>query len=259
MPSIVTGLTVATLVEIAVGGIVLHVVLASGRRVLQHVPALSKVHTASLWPTVAVCAWSVFALWAANLLLSPLAFRVVGLVSVSMIALWLWWFVVREVVAGLVVRARGNLEIDQFVTLGDRQGRIGKLGLLSLQLQAEGGERVVVPYSRVSGQIQTRGRVIDAVNSHTFEVQAPPGMDPEEAEERLRQAALLTPWTAVRQPPVTTLVSTADGTCVFELVVSVVSRRFGPAVERDVRQQMEMLPVNDDGPRGGATGDEPAV
>jgi small-conductance mechanosensitive channel len=165
-----------------------------------------------------------------------------ALLGVIAVALAAAWFAIRDLVAGAVLRAENLFETGEWVRSGALEGRVERVGTRSLDIEAEDGSRVRIPWSVLAAAPLARAVRADAVHSHRFTVQLDGDVPPLAAAERIRRAALESHYaSATREPHVRhrTDVQEHDAGPVFEVTVYSPERRFFPEIEREVRERLQ--------------------
>lgn len=113
---------------------------------------------------------------------------------VVVVVFLLGWFVLREVIAGAVLRSDQVLESGMFVKLENLSGTIQSVGLVSLELQTPAGEKVRVPYSQAYKQNIARDTVKGQGKGLLVRVKVPQKHSPQNIQNMLRQKLLEMPW-----------------------------------------------------------------
>lgn len=118
-------------------------------------------HIRRIFPWFELGAWLAFAFWSIENLFARTELYpfLMGALAVVVIAS-LGWFVLREWVAGAMLRADQALEPGVFIKTQGYEGTVQSVGLVSLELLTAEGEKVKVPWSSLSGKgvFRTPGR-----------------------------------------------------------------------------------------------------
>ncbi len=143
--------------------------------------------------------------------------------------IWVSWFVIRDAVAGLFIKAGEVVRLGDRVEIDGASGRLTRLGYRVFELETSEGEQVVVPFSRLSQQAVSRTPAIDNVFRYSFRLPRPPSALAE-TYDRIRRTALNHHWSSLARDPQIELQG-------MELVVTVFSLDavHGPAIEAAVR------------------------
>lgn len=229
---------VALLRTVAVG-IVLLVVLQALRMGYNRLRRRwrSRLPLARLLPILEAMVGLLYVSWALGSILGRGVYHSAALFMVFVVAtLLLTWFAARDWVAGIVLKVELAYEAGQRIRCGDIEGTIRSVGHLSLEVELSHGERIRIPYSRMSGEI--RGlRSGDAPREHhRFQIDVEGGADVAASIRRLREAILNSPWSALdREPQIRVLAEEPTHTR-LEAVVYAPEATQAASLEMDIRQ-----------------------
>jgi len=126
----------------------------------------------------------------------PIAVAVILLVAIAAS-----WFGIRDLVAGVFIKAGRVCRVGDYVRVGDVQGRVERMGHRALVVETAGGEEAIVPYSEMARRSVLRTPVSERGTLHVFELtleDAPPAA---QTKRRIREAALRCHWAAIAREP----------------------------------------------------------
>lgn len=128
------------------------------------------------------------------------------------------WFVLRDIIAGIIFRLQHVPRINQsirIISAGNQRGgeatpedsdyatgRIVHLGITSLVLENEVGERIKMPYSMVVHRSIARSKDSEFITSYEFSLHLPKSVTKDHLVKELQRQILLLPWSSTKQPPV---------------------------------------------------------
>jgi len=182
--------------------------------------------------------WIFFLFWAVGKLFTePLYNTIATLFLLAIVGVWIAWYAVRDWIAGVLLKVQDVYESDQFIQLDDMQGRVTRLGYLSMEIEQENGDRVKIPYSKISGQIHSIHHPEVLSNYYRFQVSVPQTSSAVDASNALRTAILNTPWSSPQKPIRINLVQESENMYVFEAMVYATRQSFAQAIEDAVRQE----------------------
>lgn len=228
---------VAVLETIAVGVLILALLQALhlGHRRLDK-RWRQRLPVARLLPVLEVTVGLLYVVWALEAVLQGGVYHDVAMfMAFAVIVLLLGWFAARDWVAGIVLKVENAYDAGQHLRLGEVEGTILTVGPLSLEVESSQGERIRIPYSRLSGEI--RGlRSGDAPREHyRFQIDVHDCVDAAAATRRLREAILNSPWSPPdREPRIRVLTQTASHVGLEAVVFAPEAVQAG-ALEMDVR------------------------
>ncbi len=198
----------------------------------------SRLPIARLLPLVDVTVGLLYVLWAIGVILQRGVYYDAALLMVlAAAALLLSWFAARDWIAGIVLRVENAYDAGQRIRCGEVEGTIRTVGHLSLEIESSHGERIRIPYSRMSGEIRAL-RSGDAPREHYhFQIDVDGSADAT-AIRRLREAILNSPWSSLDREPQIRVVEETSTQTRLEAVVYAPEATQAAALEADVRQML---------------------
>ncbi len=176
-----------------------------------------------------VVVWAVFALrWLLRDDASASRYAVVLVGGVFIVAMWR---VIRDVVEGAFLRVANTMMVGDQVQIGDVRGRVQRVGVRAITIETTEGKLAILPNSQVAQSAVLRSPSADLTSFHVFRVPLPANAAVPAAKQRVREAALLSHWASVSQPP--QCVATADGE--LEITVFALDADRASEIERSVR------------------------
>ena len=121
------------------------------------------------------------------------------------------WFVFRDFLAGVLLKAERSLETGRFMKAPFTEGYIRSLGARSLELVNEKGEVVRIPYSRINKEMFVFPPENDESLPHHLKLSLPATRDPEAYKRLVEKELMAMPWITGSLPSVD-IVEEADGT-----------------------------------------------
>jgi small-conductance mechanosensitive channel len=122
-----------------------------------------------------------------------------ALLIVALVALG--WGSIRDLVAGVVVKAGQSLRIGDHVRVGDVGGRIVALGYRVVTVETPDGEQAIVPFHTLSKGIVQRSQAAGSAHVHVFTLPASGRLSLAEIKQAASEAALRCHWASVVHPP----------------------------------------------------------
>lgn len=144
------------------------------------------------------------------------------------------WFALRDVIAGVVLKAGRVCSVGDHVQINGVEGRVTDMGMRVLTLETTEGDEAIIPYGRLARDSLLRTPVQDTVTVHVFEAHLPDGMSSIDGRACIREAALRSHWSSLTREPKVARV----GEHTFEVTVFSLDADHGPHVERTVRQAL---------------------
>lgn len=148
----------------------------------------------------------------------------------------LTWFLLRDVVAGIVFKLQHNLKLNQYIRVAGNSavdnptvgsptagapaagvptagklggnvptsitGRLLRLGITTIVLESTTGERIKIPYTRLINESVARYEASDVIKPFDMLLQVPKTMSKDRWISTLYRQILLLPWTSTKRTPV---------------------------------------------------------
>lgn len=197
-----TDLFLVALYAVAIGGVM---ILVRGAIEIAPIARSRRDAARRALPVLSGLAALVFALLAVRRLLSDqpvvaavaMVLVVAGFVVAS-------WPALRDVAAGVFLKAGQICREGDHVRIGDVHGRVARLGLRVMVLETSDGEEAIIPFARVTRDRLLRTPAVEGVTPHVFRLPLPRGASMGELKATIRRSALLVHWSAVsREPEIT--------------------------------------------------------
>lgn len=229
------------ILKILLFGAALFFVLRTVQKAI-HLPRIKKLLGFPLqrfFPFIEMAIWGFYLLWAAQQFFQHRPFyAAVWIGTLALLAVWASWFAIRDVIAGIILKAEDAYEINQRIKLPSVEGKIHRLGHRSLEIEIEGGQIVKIPYGKIAGEQRILSDPRETGRSYSFQVTAPKTLEPEQAAEQLRRAALDSPWSSVKKEPQVRFLGEQEGGYRFEVVAYPLGEAYSRKVEEYVRKRV---------------------
>jgi hypothetical protein len=188
--------------------------------------AAKKLLTQSLYNRIAVSlpileliAWIAFIFWSTSYTLSQKSYYpVLVVVLVVVLVILLAWFLVRDFIAGVLLKSQRIYKTGQIIKTAQYSGRITRMGNLHLSLQTEQGESARIPYSVLSNSVIIKQKQ-DFADTNTFSITVPQSLSKEEWIKKLETDILSSPWVSTKANPVIKITEETMDSFVFTISV----------------------------------------
>lgn len=162
--------------------------LATGKKKLRE-------YTLRIFPWLEVALWVSYVFWVIHYWFygSPgyvLVWATIAIVFIVLVS----WYVLRDIIAGVVLRSDNSLEPGLQIKTDTLAGTISNLGFLSIEISTPEGERITVPYSKFTGQSITKKAAKGQGRSQSFKINIPQHYGALNIEKRLKRKILELPW-----------------------------------------------------------------
>ncbi len=156
--------------------------------------------------------WVLFGFWALQTLIADSPFYTVlagGLVGVLVVLFA--WFILRDLVAGVIFSTKHPDSLNRRIRAGGVTGRVLKAGLTGLQVAADGGEVLSVPYSNLVGEVAVENAQDQSLPRFrtTLSLAGISG-DVDSVRKDIQKEILLSPWVNHRHLPSVRLLGGGD-------------------------------------------------
>jgi small-conductance mechanosensitive channel len=233
----------SALVKILLYGIILFAVLRAIHRAIS-MPRIKKLigfRLSRFFPFIEAIIWILFLIWASQQFFTEKPIYNVFLAgAVVVVIVWASWFALKDVIAGIILRAEDAYETNQIIKLNNLEGKVRKLGYRSLGIETETGEYVKIPYSQIAGQLRVLSDPQQATHSHRFTITVPKSCSLDETARQLRLLALSAPWSSPKKEPQVKSLNDDDENYRFEVVVYSLGEIYFRKIEDYVRARISL-------------------
>lgn len=227
-----------TLIMVLLTGILLWALLKTGRQIIlaliPRFPSLKRIVT--LLPGISFVVWIVYAFWLAHVYFSGNeAYPFLVLSFFILLAALLAWFVLRDVVAGLVFSIRSQFNLNHRISFGDISGKIIGMGITRLVVRTDSGDTASIPYSRLSSEIVCE-RVEDTASDY-YRIQLKFGKTepPDQLQASIIREVLCIPWASFGTAPIVRLKREDGSGFDFEVLFQSLNSQHAARVESTLR------------------------
>ncbi len=165
----------------------------------------------ALLPVAELLIWIGYGFWGLSILFGGLVYYDLILwVAVVLLIVALAWFVFRDFLAGVLLKAERSLEAGRYIKAPYAEGYIRSLGARSVVLVNEKGEIMRVPYSRINKEMIVLPPENDESLPHHLKLSLPAIRDPEVYKRLVEKELMAMPWITGSSPSVD-IVEETDG------------------------------------------------
>ena len=204
---------------------------------------------------VELLAWTGWLFWLIRQLVHNEAIYAYFTVGVAFLLFGLLtWFLLRDVVAGIIFKLQHNLKINQAVrimgtaaggtpgtesvgtpTSGTITGRVLRLGITTIVLESTAGERIKIPYTKLINESVARYEASEVIKPFDMQLSVPKSMTKDRWISTLYQQILLLPWASTTRTPVVQWQQEDEQCHVFDLRIYCLSDAQAYRVETHLR------------------------
>ena len=139
-------------------------------------------------------------------------------VLVVVLVILLSWFLVRDFIAGVLLKSQQIYKVGQIIKTAQYSGRITRMGNLHLSLQTEQGESARIPYSVLTSSVILKQKQ-DFADTNFFSISVPQSLTKEEWIRKLESDILSSPWVSTKANPVIKITDETIDSYVFSISV----------------------------------------
>ena len=158
------------------------------------------------------------------------------------------WFLLRDVVAGIIFKLQHTLKINQSIRVADTSGRLLRLGMTALVLDNTSGEQIKIPYTKLINEAVARSEASDTIEPFDFSLSVSKSLSKERWIAALKQQILLLPWASAQRVPVVQWQREDETSHTFDLRVYSLNASQAQQIESHLRHKYtEKKKTDDDG------------
>ncbi|MCF7797590.1 MAG: mechanosensitive ion channel family protein [Lentisphaeria bacterium] len=124
--------------------------------------------------------------------------------ALMLMVIWSFWFAIQDFVSGLILKWEDTYMVGDSLSVDGTSGKILKIGYRSLEIETPEGQRVKMPYAKLARSQVIKADVDESVWTHTFQIELPVNISPDEAARWIRLTAANHIWSAVNRSPAVT-------------------------------------------------------
>ncbi len=224
-------------------GIVLYFLLGAFRRLVSNLSSKKlEKRLQQFLPLLEGVIWFGFLVLAIRLIFQNQTISVFTVIAVGLVILaWFSWFAIRDLVAGLLLKFQGAFNLESRVRVKDVEGRVKRMGYLSLELESYQGEIINIPYGSIFGDIRSKPNQEELIKSHRFEVKLPKKLPVSETVEQVRITLLNAPWSSVVKKPHIKVLNEDGDLYRFEIIVYSLHAQFFQKIKSYLVREMEKI------------------
>lgn len=192
----------------------------------------------TLLPLLELVLWVAYAFWGAHIFFGAhLYYDLVVGAMVILLLVAVSWYVFRDFLAGVLLKAEKSLEPGQMIRTPSAGGKIKSLGSRYLELVNEEGEEVRIPYAKLSNEVFILPPENEDNWPHHVEVPLLAGQSPDAMQKRVLKLLHAMPWITPPAPEVK-IKKTGDGSLLLHTTFYTHIRSQAVIVEERIREAL---------------------
>ncbi|MFW5758989.1 MAG: mechanosensitive ion channel domain-containing protein [Bacteroidota bacterium] len=173
-------------------------------------------------PAAELTVWLLFLIWSVHFFYTKgLLITFLPLLVLLSIVLYLIWYALRDITAGIVFKTSGRFQINDAISVGDVNGKIIEMGQRNLIIENLSGQIISIPYSKVDGIMITKSSPSQSLVSHNFLFQLTIEQEKDVFEliQNLQADILLLPWSSQKKEPIIRIHEETDKTVILAITI----------------------------------------
>lgn len=196
----------------------------------------------SLFPVVELVAWLIFIIAATIGLLEKEYYTDIALLIIFILLVYLLSrFVLKDLIAGVIIKTANRPEKDNHIIIGEVQGVISNVGYLGIELRNEKGQLVSIPYSRLSDSTITwPENEKNIFYRHSFELRVSKKDHYSEYIDKIQKDLLNNPWICPSQEPTVSFLKSEEDFYFLNVEVCSLSEKHAQKAEMLVSKELSI-------------------
>lgn len=192
-------------------------------------------------PLAEMVIWLAFAFWAVTIIFPELAFRrlIFGAMAIVLVIAF-GWYVLRDFLNGILLKTENTLKKGQTIKTDFISGKIIKIGYRTLLIEAENGEMVRIPFSRLGEAIISLPDQYGQSHSHSLLLPIDTSKQLLVQPKDFLRELVNMPWVIAESEPGVSMIQTKEGP-MLEVRFSVMKEEHALLVEKKLEQLLEKL------------------
>ena len=182
-------------------------------------------------PVISTAIWIVFVLYALFVFIKP--FPSLGVILI-LIGVYLSRGHLINLINGLFVRFKGNIQVGQDISIGKKSGRVTKMNSFDLELENKTGELIQIPYGTLSQKEIIKKDFSADFTSHSFSIVT----EEQVTESKIKSILVQMPWVTSVFAPKVTRVMQSEGKINYEVLVYSLDEKFHSHIENDLKTSL---------------------
>lgn len=173
--------------------------------------------------------WLVIAFFSGTQML-PVILSVVTITLIALIA-WFWF---RDFVAGIFLKSENEFSLNTKVKIDNRSGTIVKTTLRHIELETSDGERIKIPYSKLSGSSFSQLSYPEKYESHLISFTIVNKSDFEKLREELKRKIYFSPWHLPAKEPEINFVTDEKGEMRIDIKIATLKPEHADLIRKEL-------------------------
>ena len=148
-----------------------------------------------LMPLAGLIAWLIILFWAVNYLFNDKSYYYVIIISIIVVlSLTIGWFLLKDIIAGIIFRIQNNYSHGEYVQFGEISGQLDEMLLTHISVHTKDGKSIKIPYSKLSNEIISLKLETKSYENNRFIMDISRKFPREETENIILDLLNKSPW-----------------------------------------------------------------
>lgn len=195
-----------------------------------------------LLPGIETVSWFLFISWYIIRFSAAGQWYALVLVALLLIlAFWLSRFYIRDLIAGMIFRLSGKFKEGDRMQSGEIEGRIIKMGNLTLELEGPDGNLIFTPYSVLSEAVKIKTESSEQITGHAFRITCDTKKPVNEKMDEIQAYILTLPWVSLKKQTQIKLINQDAEKYNFEISIYLIDKAFAQNAEKLIRAKFSVF------------------
>ena len=170
------------------------------------------------FPWIEMITWTVFLIWAVNIWFYNSGFLItLNMIIAILIFIVIAWFILKDYVAGVIIKSRYNLAKGQGIKANNARGTIKKVGFLALEISSDSGSDLKLPYFQIDQKSIEFNFQENKSGEYKLNVEIRKDRTESEFAEEAIELIINSPWSSHKTRPTITMVDENSKCCTYEI------------------------------------------
>ncbi|MFC1734273.1 mechanosensitive ion channel domain-containing protein [candidate division KSB1 bacterium] len=192
------------------------------------------------FPVIEITTWILFFIWFFQYYLIRNLFFAGGIFFIFLVLMVIFaWFILKDYIVGVFFKLSGRLQLNDHINIKNFHGKITNLGNRFIEIEAETGETIFIPYHFATSEIILKADPSYTAISHSFQILTSKNESLAEIINSVREAILQLPWSSPKKEPQIHLNNEDDTSYKFNITVFSIAKEYLYLIEQQLRDQFK--------------------
>jgi small-conductance mechanosensitive channel len=180
--------------------------------------------------------WLVFGVWALKLTFSgTYYYSFLVLAILAILLLLIGWFILKDFVAGVILKLSDNYQKGQFFRLNNIEGHIAKINYLHMNIKQGNDEVIKIPFSKILGSVHHKSSIDDKTKPYKIKLTVNKKESLDSTRDSIRKTILLSAGVNIKREPLITVMESSEKEWLFEITYFILDEQYCELIENNLR------------------------